>query len=200
MQQLQTLEILCPFCNDSTVVRHGLSNDGSKQRFICRSCGKNFFVSLTTSQIIQPIKQPNRHLTRKPTGQSARFKMLIPIPDDVKCPRCNGVSLQRHGKSPNGKQRYFCKTCRIKFVFGFKSNQQKMMSNRIIHMSHLAIDNCIEIPCFLCPDNDKICSTLECGKLSAWLNSPPIHGYIPKVEEYELGDTGEFEDTWRRNR
>jgi hypothetical protein len=65
--------------------------------------------------------------------------------------------------------------------------KSKMASNRVIHLSHLTVDSCLGIPCFLtCEVPD--CEPEFCERLSEYLGSPSIHKYVPKIEEFELSE------------
>jgi transposase-like protein len=182
-QQLETLEILCPFCKDITVVKHGLDNSQTKQRFLCRSCGRNFFVSLTEAQIIIPQKR----------GKTP--KAMSTISPTVVCPNCQSVNLRKNGKVSGNRQRYFCKDCQRDFRYPpietvhttmqirKETAKTKMASNRVMHVARLGVDSVNDIPCFVsCELRD--CSPVSCEKLSKWLDCPAIHVKEIKYSTY----------------
>ena len=49
----------------------------------------------------------------------------------MECYKCKGLSI-KHGKSRNGEQRYFCKTCLLSFQETFTYNAYKVQDKQII--------------------------------------------------------------------
>ena len=191
MSQLETLEIRCPFCSDDTVVKHGLDNSQTKQRYICRNpeCGRNFFVTLTdTPQIVIPERK----------GKKAKSLKI-----EANCPKCGSTNLRRDGRK-DSRQIYRCKDCNRKFVFPSlkteyaqliqqvkQTAKTKMMSNRVIYLSHLTVDSCLGIPCFIsCEVPD--CEPEFCEELSKILQSPSIHKYVEFHQEFELENSSDL--------
>jgi transposase-like protein len=43
-----------------------------------------------------------------------------------RCHNCEGTDLQKNGKSTNGTQRYFCKTCQKQFCLDYRYNAYKL--------------------------------------------------------------------------
>jgi transposase-like protein len=54
----------------------------------------------------------------------------------IHCPYCNGVNLQKNGKTRNGTQRWACKECSKYFQLGYRYNACKHgVRDKILEMA-----------------------------------------------------------------
>jgi transposase-like protein len=55
---------------------------------------------------------------------------------EILCPHCQGRDLQKNGKSPNGTQRWYCKTCTKYFRLDYRYNACKQgIKEQIIELT-----------------------------------------------------------------
>lgn len=188
----------CPFCKGTNYVKHGLSSDRNRQRYTC-ICGKNFFVSLVQlPKMVVPIVTRNRR-PNKPKVSTCGLPCCS-IDGPTKCPRCEGTELRKNGKQKDGRQRYKCKnkSCNAEFTYPHieqtyrgriagaptKTKAELIKANRVVHLSHLTVDNVNDTPCFISCEA-RFCNPVTCNKLSQYLNGPNIEEYVPREQEFE---------------
>ena len=55
---------------------------------------------------------------------------------EMKCPYCSGIELQKNGLSINGTQRFCCKVCKKYFQSGYRYKARKVgIKEKIIEMT-----------------------------------------------------------------
>jgi transposase-like protein len=79
----------------------------------------------------------------------------------IHCPSCQGADLQKNGKSPNGTQRWYCKTCKQYFRLEYRYNVYKPgVKEKIIEMT-LNSSGVRDIGRVLLISKDTVCSVLK---------------------------------------
>ena len=124
--------IRCPNCNSERIHKSGFNKSGT-QRYICNNCKRKFTPEPITMKTVK-IK-PREVIAKKPLRTASH---------DLICPYCNESNYKKSGLTRSGIQRYYCKSCKRRFVPGLTPVYPKMQEIKTLR------NNLKELSCPYC--------------------------------------------------
>lgn len=160
-QKLNAL-IECPKCKNKKCCKCGFTAESHKQRYMCSKCKAQF--------LLNPSK---RIYSKSNLG--------------LECPICSKTHIQKCGFSRSGKQKYVCVDCKRRFVLNPHIRTHVYKVNSLTQKQTLTEEKAlilatrkpqtgnsiIDVPCFMCPYQEKDCNPKTCRSLTLYLTETP---------------------------